>query len=85
MTLEEFKNKSNAESGWTYEEVAKALQISRTMVGHYVMGTKYPSLPVMRRVERVYGWPLMEQIGCIPDIGRDNRYAEQLRYWLGAK
>lgn len=67
---------------WTYETVSAKIGVSRSMVARYFLGEKYPSLGVLRTVERVYGWPLIEQIDCIPNQGHDMRYSEQFRWWV---
>jgi hypothetical protein len=71
------------EPKWTLVSVGRELGITNTAVRHILNGIRYPSIMVMRRVERVYKWPLLEQIACLPDLGYDNRYAEEFRYWLG--
>lgn len=67
---------------WTTITVGRQLGVSDTMVRHYLRGLRNPSLITMRRIEQLYGWPLMEQISCLPDIGYDKRYGTEFTWWL---
>lgn len=73
----------DAKPGWSFVTVGKELGVTNTTIRFLLKGTRYPSIMIMRRIERVYKWPILEQISCIPDIGYDKRYAEEFRYWLG--
>lgn len=67
---------------WSTITVGRQLGVSDTMVRHYLRGKRNPSLITMRRIEQHYGWPLMEQIRCLPDVGYDRRYGEEFTWWL---
>jgi Helix-turn-helix len=70
---------------WTLVSVGRQLGVTNTTVRHLLNGVRYPSLAVMRRIERAFGWSIVEQIQHIPDLGYDNRYADEFRYWLGER
>jgi hypothetical protein len=71
-----------APEAWTLVTVGDDLAVTNTTVRHLLNGVRYPSIMLMRRIEREYGWPILEQIHCIPDLGYDNRYADEFRRWL---
>lgn len=41
----------------TQEEAAKRIGISTDTLGNYERGKSYPDVPVLRRIEEVYGVP----------------------------
>ena len=43
--------------GMKQEEAAKAIGISVDTLGNYERGKSYPDVPVLRRIEEVYGIP----------------------------
>ena len=43
--------------GMKQEEAAKAIGISVDTLGNYERGKSYPDVPVLRRIEEVYGVP----------------------------
>ncbi len=43
--------------GMKQEEAAKAIGISVDTLGNYERGKSYPDIPVLRRIEEVYGVP----------------------------
>lgn len=41
--------------GWTQAEAARMLGVSVDTLGNYERGKSYPDVPVIRRIEEVYG------------------------------
>lgn len=41
--------------GFTQQEVAKLLNISTDTLGNYERGKSYPNIPVLRKIEKIYG------------------------------
>lgn len=41
--------------GFTQEEAAKLIHISKDTLGNYERGKSYPDIPVLRRIEKIYG------------------------------
>jgi transcriptional regulator with XRE-family HTH domain len=68
---------------WSNKTVADRLGVDFTVVARYLRGTRYPSLKIMRRIEREFGWPLEEQISLIPDFDHNTAYGDRLRWILG--
>jgi ribosome-binding protein aMBF1 (putative translation factor) len=68
---------------WSNRSVGARIGVDHTVVARYLHGKRYPSLKVMRQIEREYGWPLEEQIRLIPDFGKDPAYGDRLRWILG--
>lgn len=44
-------------NGYTQEEAAKLMGISKDTLGNYERGKSYPDIPVLRKLEEVYGVP----------------------------
>lgn len=51
MTLKTARNKNNL----TQEEAAKLIGISVDTLSNYERGKSYPDIPVLRKIEEVYG------------------------------
>ncbi len=49
----------------TQEEAAKLIGISTDTLGNYERGKSYPDIPVLRKIESVYGVPY-EQLIFLP-------------------
>lgn len=65
-------------AGATNPEVGKRIGLSYSAVSRIRSGDRYPSLAVMRKIDKAYGWPLAEQLELIPEGGtRDMRYAHE--------
>ena len=43
--------------GYTQEEAAKRIGISADTLGNYERGKSYPDVPILRKIEEVYGIP----------------------------
>ena len=43
--------------GYTQAEAAKLIGVSTDTLGNYERGKSYPDIPVLRRIEEVYGVP----------------------------
>lgn len=41
--------------GFTQQEAAKLMNISTDTLGNYERGKSYPDIPILRRIEKVYG------------------------------
>ncbi len=41
--------------GLTQQEAAKLMSISTDTLGNYERGKSYPDIPILRRIEKVYG------------------------------
>lgn len=70
------ENERTAGDRETNVEIGRRLGLGDSGVSRIRSGERYPSLAVMRKIGMVYRWPLDEQLGLIPDAGRDGRYAE---------
>jgi putative transcriptional regulator len=49
----------------TQEEAAKCIGVSTDTLGNYERGKSYPDIPVLRKIEEVYGVPY-EQLIFLP-------------------
>ena len=43
--------------GYNQEEAAKLIGISKDTLGNYERGKSYPDVPIIRRIEELYGVP----------------------------
>ena len=50
---------------YTQEEAAKRIGVSVDTLGNYERGKSYPDIPVLRKIEEVYGIPY-EQLIFLP-------------------
>lgn len=41
--------------GFTQQEAAKLMSISADTLGNYERGKSYPDIPILRRIEKIYG------------------------------
>lgn len=48
--------------GYTQEKAAKLIGISPDTLGNYERGKSYPDIPVLRKIEMVYGVPYNQLI-----------------------
>lgn len=53
---------------------AQRLGVDPMTVYRYVSGDRYPSLPVVRRIEETFGWSITEQVRLMPDEGKNPGY-----------
>ena len=51
--------------GYTQNESAKKIGVSVDTLGNYERGKSYPDIPILRRIEEVYGIPY-EQLIFLP-------------------
>lgn len=64
---------------WTATYVATDMNVGVPSVTRWVSGTRYPEVRTMLRIERMYGWPAVEQITLVPIEGYDDRYGAAFR------
>jgi len=50
------------------------LGVSPVTIYRYLSGTRYPALPLVRRIEEEFGWPIQDQVRLIPVSGFDMSY-----------
>lgn len=43
--------------GYTQSEAAKEIGVSTDTLGNYERGKSYPDIPVLRKIEKLYGVP----------------------------
>ena len=43
--------------GYTQEEAGKLIGVSTDTIGNYERGKSYPDIPILRKIEEVYGIP----------------------------
>ena len=55
--------------GYTQEKAAKMIGISTDTLGNYERGKSYPDIPVLRKIEEVYGIPYDRIIFLPLDFG----------------
>lgn len=55
--------------GWTQTEAAKLIGISTDTLGNYERGKSYPDIPVLRKIEKVYGVKYSQLIFLPLDFG----------------
>jgi transcriptional regulator with XRE-family HTH domain len=63
------------ERGWTQQDVAKQLGITASSYGMFELGTRTPRLPVMRKLERLFGIPWYEMFPDKANIPCDEQAA----------
>lgn len=68
----EFKN-------YTQEEAARLIGINKDTLGNYERGKSYPDIPVLRKIEEVYGVPYNRLIFLPLDFGLTERKAEEIK------
>ena len=56
--------------GYTQGEAAKLIGISSDTLSNYERGKSYPDVPVLRRIEEVYGIPYERLIFSPMDYGK---------------
>lgn len=56
-------------NGFTQEEAAKLIGVSCDTLGNYERGKTYPDIPVLRKIEEVYGVPYDRIIFLPLDFG----------------
>lgn len=54
---------------------AARLDVKSMTIYRYLSGTRYPNLPMVRKIEEQLGWPIADQIRLIPTSGYDMGYA----------
>lgn len=64
---------------WTMVQAAYVLNCTVVTMFRYLNGTRYPEVRMMRRIERIFGWPATDQIQLIPYEGYDLTYGMVLR------
>lgn len=57
---------------WAKREVAADISVSVSQIERYLRAEQYPGLNTIRRIERVYGWDLRDQLDFIPEDGTFN-------------
>ena len=55
--------------GYTQEKAAKLIGVSTDTLGNYERGKRYPDIPVLRKIEEVYGIPYDRIIFLPLDFG----------------
>lgn len=55
--------------GYTQENAAKMIGVSTDTLGNYERGKSYPDIPVLRKIEEVYGIPYDRIIFLPLDFG----------------
>lgn len=56
MTLEKFTLKTARDKAkLTQEEAAKLIGVSKDTLSNYERGKSYPDIPILKRIEKVYG------------------------------
>ena len=55
--------------GYTQESAAKMIGVSTDTLGNYERGKSYPDIPVLRKIEEVYGIPYDRIIFLPLDFG----------------
>lgn len=55
--------------GYTQEKAAKLIGVSTDTLGNYERGKSYPDIPVLRKIEKVYGMPYDRIIFLPLDFG----------------
>ena len=55
--------------GYTQENAAKLIGVSTDTLGNYERGKSYPDIPVLRKIEEVYGIPYDRIIFLPLDFG----------------
>lgn len=55
--------------GYTQESAAKLIGVSTDTLGNYERGKSYPDIPVLRKIEEVYGVPYNRIIFLPLDFG----------------
>lgn len=61
--------------GYTQEKAAKMIGISTDTLGNYERGKSYPDIPVLRKIEEVYGIPYDRIIFLPLDFGLTEKRA----------
>lgn len=61
----------------TNPEVGKRIGLTYSAVSRIRNGERYPSLAVMRAIEREYAWTVADQQKLIPTEGRDLAYSTE--------
>jgi len=70
---------------WNQSSVARLLGTTSATVNRWLKGKRYPSIQLMRRIERQLKWSLLDQLNYIPDMGYDTRYAARFEEILDAR
>ena len=55
---------------YTQEEAAKRIGVSVDTLGNYERGKSYPDIPILRRIEEVYGVPYEQLIFLLLDYDK---------------
>jgi transcriptional regulator with XRE-family HTH domain len=51
--------------GFTQAEAAKAIGVSEDTLWNYESGRSYPNVPIIKRIEDVYGIPYSDILWCL--------------------
>lgn len=70
---------------WNQSSVARLLGTTPTTVNRWLRSKRYPSIQMMRRIERRLGWSILDQLNHIPDVGYDRWYAARFEEILDAR
>ena len=54
---------------YTQDEAAKLIDINKDTLGNYERGKSYPDIPILRKIEEVYGIPYDRLIFLPLDFG----------------
>ena len=55
---------------YTQKEAAKRIEVSVDTLGNYERGKSYPDIPVLRKIEEVYGIPYEQLIFLLFDYDK---------------
>ena len=69
--------------GYTQENAAKLIGVSTDTLGNYERGKSYPDIPVLRKIEEVYGIPYDRIIFLPLDFGLTEKkdWGREVREW----
>jgi hypothetical protein len=59
---------------WTLSMLAMLVGVRSPQMGRWLSGQRYPDLKALQRIEKIFEWPVREQVDLIPHEGYDTRY-----------
>lgn len=77
-----------AAEGWTEYQLSRIIGVTSPTFVRWRSGQRYPEIRMLKKIEKIFGWPAREQIDLIPATGYDlswsMKFNQILNEWKAA-
>lgn len=63
------------QGGWSHAMVGKRLGCQAVSVTRWLNAKRYPELRTMLRIQRIFDWPVTDQVVLVPEEGYNDRWS----------